>query len=90
MSNLSGWKQNRSITPEEFVKAFTENDTYEAIAKKLNISVSAVRNRAYALKRSGVNLNTSKKKASGSFFGSKKLDEKNVLELNKMIDESNK
>lgn len=90
MSNSSGWKQNRSITPQEFVKVFTENDTYEGVAKQLNISVSSVRNRAYALKRSGVNLNTSKKKSSGSFFGSKKLDEKNVLELNKIIDESNK
>ena len=23
------WKQNRSITPEEFVKVFTEKDSFE-------------------------------------------------------------
>ena len=57
------WKQNRDITPEEFVKVFTEKDSVEEVAEHFKISVSSVRNRAYSLKRSGVNLNTKKKKA---------------------------
>jgi transposase len=81
-------KSTKSITPEEFVRVFIEKQTFEEIAKEFNISVSSVKNRAYALKRSGVNLNT-KKKSAGCFFGSATLDEKNVKELNNMINDFN-
>jgi len=80
------WKQNRSITPEEFVKVFTEKDSFEEVAEHFGISVSSVRNRAYSLKRSGVNLVT-KKKNTKPFFGTKKFD---VDSLNKIIQKANK
>jgi len=80
------WKQNRDITPEEFVKVFTEKDSVEEVAEHFKISVSSVRNRAYSLKRSGVNLNT-KKKNSNSFFGTSKFD---VDALNKIVQKANK
>jgi len=80
------WKQNRDITPEEFVKVFTEKDSVEEVAEYFKISVSSVRNRAYSLKRSGVNLNT-KKKNSNSFFGTSKFD---VDALNKIVQKANK
>ena len=80
------WKQNRDITPEEFVRIFTEKDSVEEVAEHFNISVSSVRNRAYSLKRSGVNLNT-KKKSANSFFGSTRFD---VDALNKIVQKANK
>ena len=80
------WKQNRDITPEEFVKVLTEKDSVEEVAEHFKISVSSVRNRAYSLKRSGVNLNT-KKKNSNSFFGTSKFD---VDALNKIVQKANK
>ncbi len=87
MSTEKKKELKKLITPEEFVKVFIEKQSYEEIAKEFNMSVSSVKNRAYALKRSGVNLNTKKK--NGYFFGSAKLDEKSVSELNKIINESN-
>jgi len=80
------WKQNRSITPEEFVKVFTEKDSFEEVAKHFGISVSSVRNRAYSLKRVGVNLVT-KKKQSKPFFGTEKFD---VDALNKIVQKANR
>lgn len=80
------WKQNRSIKPEEFVRVFIQKDSYEEIAKHFNISVSCVKNRAYALKRSGVNINT-KKMVRKSFFGIEKID---VDVLNRIIKKYNK
>lgn len=80
------WKQNRNITPEEFVKVFTEKETFEEVAKHFNISVPSVKNRAYSLKRSGVNLITKKKKAK-AFFGAEKFD---VDALNKIVNKANK
>lgn len=80
------WKQNRDITPEEFVKVFIEKNSIEEVAEYFSISVSSVRNRAYSLKRSGVNLDT-KKKNPNSFFGITKFD---VDSLNKIVQKANK
>lgn len=80
------WKQNRSIELEEFVKVFTIKKTYEEIAEHFKISVSSVKNRAYSLKRIGVNIDT-KKKNQKTFFGTVKCD---VNELNKIIKKYNK
>lgn len=78
------WKQNRSITPEEFVKVFTEKDSFEEVAEHFGISISSVKNRAYSLKRSGVNLIT-KKKVATPFFGTEKFD---IDALNKIVQKS--
>lgn len=80
------WKQNRNITPEEFVKVFTEKETFEEVAKYFKITVASVKNRAYSLKRSGVNLVT-KKKNPKPFFGAEKFD---VEALNKIVAKSNR
>lgn len=80
------WKQNRDITREEFVKIFIEKESIEEVAEHFGISVPSVKNRAYALKRSGVNLDT-KKKNSNSFFGTTKFD---VDALNKIVQKANK
>jgi len=64
------WKQNRSITPEEFVKVFTEKDSFEEVAEYFGLSVSSVKNSAYSLKRSGVNLVTKKEKCQTIFWNS--------------------
>ena len=82
------WKQNRNITPEQFVKVFTEKDSFEEVAEALNISVSSVKNRAYSLKRCGVNLTTKRK--NSSFFGASPINEKQIEALNKIIDKANK
>ena len=80
------WKQNRSITPEEFVKVFTEKDSFEEVAEHFGLSVSSVRNGAYSLKRAGVNLVTKKKHAK-PFFGTQGFD---VDSLNKIVQKANK
>lgn len=81
------WKQNRNITPEEFVKVFVEKSSFEEVAEHFGISVSSVRNRAYSLKRSGVNLNTKKKSGQKAFFGTVGFD---VDSLNKIAQKANK
>lgn len=81
--------QNRSITAEQFVRIFIEKETFEEVAKELNISISSVKNRAYALKRSGVKLET-KKKQTQSFFGSKAISQEEIQSLNLLIDGTNK
>lgn len=80
------WKQNRSITAEEFVKVFTEKDSFEEVAKYFGISVSSVKNRAYSLKRVGVNLIT-RKKHPAPFYGTEKFD---VDALNKIVQKANR
>lgn len=81
--------QNRSITAEQFVRIFIEKETFEEVSKELNISISSVKNRAYALKRSGVKLET-KKKQTQSFFGSKAISQEEIQSLNLLIDGTNK